>query len=405
MPYRSAMTTSAVSARRQRTRDPVLAAATRLGTTTRAELSRVTGLSRSAVGDCVATLLAEGLLVEAAPNTATGGRGRRASTLRLRRTPGVVLGIDLGHMHVSVAAATRDGDVVDERTAALDVDHRPERALDLAAQLAHETLAAGSLTLGGVAAVAAGIPGPLDVREHTVRANTILPEWVGIDPAAELEKRLGRPVFVGNDADMGAIGEYRFGAARGLDDLLYVKASHGIGAGIVIGGTIYHGSTGIAGEIGHIQVVGANELCRCGSRGCLETLVSVGIVRRNLAHVLTTSAAPLTEDDVPPLAELADNSAAARVIADAGRTVGRVVADLVTSLNPAAIIVGGELGAAGAPFIGGIRESIDRHSQPASAQAAVVRSARLGARAELLGTIVTAAGITSTAAPASATAV
>jgi predicted NBD/HSP70 family sugar kinase len=190
---------------------------------------------------------------------------------------------------------------------------------------------------------------------------------------------------------MGAIGEYRFGSGRGLDNLLYVKVSHGIGAGIVIGGAIYHGATGIAGEIGHIQVIGAAELCRCGSRGCLETLVSVGIVRRHLAHVLTTSAAPLTEADVPPLADLTDNSAAARVIADAGRTVGRVVADLVTCLNPAAVIVGGELGAAGAPFVGGVRESIDRHAQPASANAAQVRAAQLGARAELLGTVAAAA--------------
>jgi predicted NBD/HSP70 family sugar kinase len=385
------MSSSPVSARRQRTRDPVLAAIARAGATTRAELSRLTGLSRSAVGDCVTDLLSDGLIVERTSEGTAGGRGRRATTLHLRPAPGVVLGIDLGHMHVSAAAATRDGEVLAERTAALDVDHRPEQALDLAARLAHETLTAGDVTLDDVAAVAAGIPGPLDMREHTVRANTILTEWVGIDPAAELTARLARPVFVGNDADMGAIGEYRFGSARGLDNLLYVKVSHGIGAGIVIGGTIYHGSTGIAGEIGHIQVIGATELCRCGSRGCLETLVSVGIVRRHLAHVLTTSAAPLTEADVPPLADLADNSAASRVIADAGRTVGRVVADLVTCLNPAAVIVGGELGAAGAPFIGGIRESIDRHAQPASAHAAEVRGARLGARAELLGTVAVAA--------------
>src|SRR5690242_10453440 len=87
------MTTSAVSARRQRTRDPVLAAVARLGTTTRAELSRLTGLSRSAVGDCVAALLADGVLVEAVPDTASGGRGRRAATLRMRPAPGVVLGV------------------------------------------------------------------------------------------------------------------------------------------------------------------------------------------------------------------------------------------------------------------------------------------------------------------------
>ena len=385
------MNSSPVSARRRRTRDPVLAAIAQAGTTTRAELSRLTGLSRSAIGECVATLLADGSIVEGSSHSTAGGRGRRATTLRMRPAPGALLGIDLGHSHVSAAAATRAGDVLAERTAALDVDHRPEQALDLAARLARETLAAGGLTPDDVAVAVAGIPGPLDMRDHTVRANTILTEWVGIDPSAELAERLGRPVHVGNDADMGAIGEYRFGSARGLDNLLYVKVSHGIGAGIVIGGTIYHGSTGIAGEIGHVQVIGATELCRCGSRGCLETLVSVGIVRRHLAHVLATSAAPLTEAEVPPLAELADNSAAARVIADAGRTVGRVVADLVTCLNPAAVIVGGELGAAGAPFIGGIRESIDRHAQPASATAAEVRAAGLGARAELLGTVAEAA--------------
>jgi predicted NBD/HSP70 family sugar kinase len=384
------MSDSEISARRRRTRDPVVAALARAGTTTRAELSRLTGLSRSAVGDCVAALLAEGVLVEGPPDGGARGRGRRATTLRLRAAPGVVLGIDLGHTHITAAAATSDGHVLAERLAALDVDHRPERALDLAAQLAREALAGGDCTLDDVSAVAAGIPGPLDVRERTVRAPTILAHWVGIDPAAELGERLGRSVVVGNDADMGAIGEQRFGAARGLDNFLYIKASHGIGAGIVIGGAIYRGATGIAGEIGHIQVVGATELCRCGSRGCVETLASVGVVRRQLAHILSKRATPLTEADLPPLAELADNSAAARVIADAGRTIGRVAADLVTCLNPAAIVVGGELGAAGAPFIGGIRESIDRHAQPASAHAVRVIGGQLGARAELLGTIAAA---------------
>ncbi|HZC74029.1 MAG TPA: ROK family protein [Jatrophihabitans sp.] len=381
----------AISARRRRTRDPVLAAVARTGATTRAELSRLTGLSRSAVGECVAALLAEGVLIEGPIDGAAVGRGRRAATLRLRVAAGIVLGIDLGHAHVSAAVAARDGEVVAERTATLDVDRRPARALDLAAQLAAEVLDDGGHAPLDVSAVAAGLPGPLDVREHTVRAPTILTEWVGIDPAAELGARLGRPVLVGNDADMGAVGEQRFGAARGLDNFLYIKASHGIGAGIVIGGEIYRGATGIAGEIGHTQVIGANDLCRCGSRGCLETLVSVGIVRRQLVHVLSKSTAPLSEADIPPLPELAGNSAAARVIADAGRTVGRVVADLVTCLNPAAIVMGGELGAAGAPFIDGVRESVDRHAQPASAHAVQVISGRLGARAELRGTIATAA--------------
>jgi hypothetical protein len=189
----------------------------RAGTTTRADLSRLTGLSHSAVGECVAALLAAGVLIEGPTDAATSGRRRRAATLRLRAAPGLVLGVDLGHRHVGAAAAARDGQVLAERSAALDVDHRPPRALDLAAQLAGEALAAGDHTLDDVSSVAAGIPGPLDLREHTVRAPTILTEWVGIDPAAELGERLQRSVVVGNDADMGAIGEHRFGATRGLD--------------------------------------------------------------------------------------------------------------------------------------------------------------------------------------------
>jgi predicted NBD/HSP70 family sugar kinase len=310
--------------------------------------------------------------------------------VRLSRPDGVVLGVDLGHAHVTVAVATTGGDLLVERSADLDVDHRPHPALDLAASLATAALADAGRPAEDVRAVAAGIPGPIDVRTRVVRAPTILVDWVGIDPAAELAGRLGRPAVVGNDADMGAIGEYTFGAARGFADFLYIKASHGVGAGIVLGGRTYRGTTGIAGEIGHTQLPGATSWCRCGSRGCLETVASISEVREQLAHVLTTANEPTAAATLPPLPELVGNPAAARVITDAGRTIGRVVADLVNCLNPAAVVLGGELGAAGKPFVNGVRESIDRYAQPAAAQAVRTLPAELGARAELMGTVATA---------------
>jgi predicted NBD/HSP70 family sugar kinase len=374
-------------ARRRRTRDTVLAAITQLGPATRAELSRRTGLSRSAVGDCVAGLLLEGLIAEGWSDEPTAGRGRPASVLSVRGATGVVLGIDLGHAHVTAALATTLGEVLAECSDELDVDHLPGQALDLAARLAERALRAGGHRLDEVRGVAAGIPGPLAMRTNVVSAPTILADWVGLDPAAELGRRLGRPVVVANDADMGAQGERVFGAARRFDDFLYVKASHGIGAGIVLAGQTYRGSAGFAGEIGHTHIPGASNWCRCGSRGCLETVVSISHVRRRLAHILSTSGATMSEHRLPPLGELADNPAAARVLTDAGRTIGRVVADLVNCLNPAAIVLGGELGAAGEPFVGGVRESIDRYAQPASALTAQVVAGQLGSRAELLGTI------------------
>lgn len=386
---------ASLSARRKRTRDQVVAILADHGNgLTRASLSRMTGLSASAISDCVSFLRESGLVVESSPPGKASGRGRRATVISLVNDEGAVVGIDFGHSHVTAAAATTAGEVLHQCAGAIDVDHRPGPAMDLAAELARECLRRSGHALDDVRGIAAGIPGPLDIRTQVVRPPTILADWVGLAPAAELERRLGHPVSIGNDADMGARGEQAYGAARGLEDFLYIKASHGIGAGIIMGGRPYRGATGIAGEIGHTQIPGAVNWCRCGSRGCLETVVSVTTVRRQLAHVLATHEDSLDDSAVPPLAELSGNPAAARVITEAGRTVGRVLAGLVNCLNPAALVLGGELGAANEPFAAGIRESVARYAQPASAQAAEVLTGQLGAEAEVRGAIAAAIAAT-----------
>ena len=382
---------AAVSARRQRTRDQLLDVLARHDNLSRADLAQMTGLSRSAVGACVASLVDEGLATEGPPLQDRGaGPGRPAAVVRLRRGEGTVLGLDFGHTHIAAAVAGTDGRILAECTRRLDVDGLPQQALDAAARLAAESLARAGRTMAQVRGIAAGIPGPLDVRTRVVREPTILASWIGLDPAAELSARLDRPVTVANDADMGACGEHVHGAAQGIDDFLYVKASHGIGAGLILAGRPYRGSNGIAGEIGHTQLPGAINWCRCGNQGCLETVVSVGAVYRRLAHVLGGEHAAQDGANLPSIAELAAVPAAARVVTDAGRTIGRVLADLVNCLNPAAIILGGELGSAGDPLVAGVRESIDRHASQAGANAVTVTAGRLGPRAELLGAVVTA---------------
>ncbi|CAG6390832.1 ROK family transcriptional regulator [Streptomyces cocklensis] len=387
---------ASLSARRKRTRDQVLAIlAQHSSGLTRAGLSRMTGLSASAISDCVASLRSSGLVAESAAGTGGAtGRGRRATVISLVNDEGVVVGIDFGHAHVTAAVATTTGELLERRADVLDVDHRPGPVMDVAAELARSCVERSGHTMDDVLGIAAGIPGPLDIRTQVVRPPTILSDWVGLAPAAELARRLGHPVTIGNDADMGARGEQAYGAARGLEDFLYIKASHGIGAGIVIGGRPYRGATGIAGEIGHTQIPDAVNWCRCGSRGCLETVVSITTVRRQLAHVLATHQTALDESAIPPLFELSDNPAAARVLTEAGRTVGRVLADLVNCLNPAALVLGGELGSAGEPFAAGIRESVARYAQPASAQAAEVITGQLGAEAEVRGAVAAAVAAT-----------
>ncbi len=378
-----------VSARRRRTREQLLAVLARHDALSRAELAQLTGLSRSAVGACVADLVEQGLVGEGpATERAAAGPGRPAAVVRLLRGAGIVLGLDFGHTHVTAAVADTAGRILAERGEILDVDGRPQQALDTGARLAYEALAACGQAMAAVVGVAAGIPGPIDVRTSVVREPTILASWIGLDPEAELAARLRRPVRVANDADMGARAEHLYGAGRGVEDLVYVKASHGIGAGLILGGRPYRGATGIAGEIGHTQLPGAINWCRCGNQGCLETVVSVGAVRRRLEHVLGGAAL-----SSPSMAELAASPAAARVLTDAGRTIGRVLADLINCLNPAAVVLGGELGAAGEPLVAGVRESIDRHAGQAGAGAVQVRAGRLGERAELLGAVATAIGM------------
>ncbi len=355
------------------------------GTITRAEVSALTRLSRSAVSNLVTELIDTGRLVErAGPAKGPGsGSGRPSLVLAPVLPDGVLLAIDFGHNHVRVAAADMAGGIRAERITELDVDTNAARAMDCCADLVTAVLADAGADQDAVLAAAAGIPGPLDnAPERKVRSPTILADWIELSPAIELERRIGHPVAIDNDANLGALGELRFGAGRGAGDFIYVKASHGIGASIVLGGQPYRGASGIAGEIGHTQIPGVAQWCRCGNRGCLETTVSIDIIRTELSRLRPTLVDPVLA---------ADDPVARRILAEAGRTIGRVVADLCNCLNPAAVILGGELGEYGTAVIDGLRDSIDRYSQPATSEAVAVLAAENGRRAELLGALALAA--------------
>lgn len=355
------------------------------GAITRSEVSAATGLSRSAVSSLVTELADGGRLVERdgarrGPGT---GSGRPSLVLSPVIPDGYLLALDFGHNHVRAAVADMAYRIRAERLVALDVDAHAAEALDCAADLVAHLLAGLGVGRRAVRAAAAGIPGPLDAgRGRKVRSPTILADWIDLYPAAELERRIGRQVVIDNDANLGAFGELRFGAGRGIGDFLYIKASHGIGASIVLGGRPYRGAAGIAGEIGHTQIAGADRWCRCGNRGCLETAVSIDLVQAELALV---SALPRDPDRV------AGDCVARRVLTGAGRTIGRVVADLCNCLNPAAVILGGELAEYGRPVLDGLRAAIEDYAQPAVSEAVTVLAAERGRRSEIYGALALAA--------------
>jgi predicted NBD/HSP70 family sugar kinase len=378
---------------RDSNRSRVIDALRRRGSASRSDLARLTGLSRTTVTTLVADLHTRGLIVEESQGPAhaeTGSRGRRPAFLRLAPSAGAALGIDFGHRLIRVAVADLGSTVLAEQTIELDVDAAACAAMEAASELTEVVLAAAQIRRSQIIGAGVGIPGPIDHATGAVASMTILPGWSGVSAGRELERLLEIPVRVDNDANLGALGEVTYGAGQGLSDVIYVRLTSGIGSGLILGGRLHHGANGFAGELGHVQVQADGVVCRCGNRGCLETVAADGSL---LALLRPAHGDDLTVRGMLELVASGDLGAR-RVFNDAGRALGRVLADLCNHLNPAAIIVGGELSAAVGPLLDGIRESVHRYAQPSVADAVEVKPGVLGERAEVLGALALVIGDT-----------
>ncbi|HEY2042129.1 MAG TPA: ROK family transcriptional regulator [Jatrophihabitans sp.] len=377
---------------RSHNRQRILAALSQGRASSRGQLSELTGMARSTVTSLVAELLEQGLVLDssASPAAATDGgsgashrpgAGRPARRLSVAPRSDLVVAVDFGHSHCQVGVVDAQARIVSEHWAAMDVDSSAEQALVHAGAAALQLLDELGSHRERVVAAAIGLPAPVNPLTGTVGPGNVLPGWVNRHPADELAQRLGITVLIDNDANLGALAELRHGAARGCADAIYVKVSTGIGAGLVLGGRLHRGFTGRAGEIGHVPVDTSGSLCRCGNRGCLETVASV-------TQVLALMQPAHTQQlDMPRLAELvaAGDTGAHRVLGDTGRTMGRVLADMVNNLNPEVLVLGGELSVAGGPFSDGVRESLARFAQTGVVRDLRVCLGELGESAQLLG--------------------
>jgi predicted NBD/HSP70 family sugar kinase len=376
--------TGSLESLRERNRLRVIDALRTRGAISRADIARQTGLSRSTVSSLVGDLQAAGLVVErvaesAAPASPQGGRP--PVLVALDQSAGAVVGLDFGHDSLRVAIADLSYAILAETYAELEVDTAAQDALDTAARLVGELIEEAGVERDRVLAAGMGLPGPIE-RESGVVHSPILPSWVGLNPANEMEERLELPVHLDNDANVGALGESTFGVGRGTHVMAYLRLSAGIGAGLVISGRPFRGARGIAGEIGHVLVDPQGPICRCGNRGCLETFVAGPA----LCELLRRSHGPLTVHDLLRLAEEGD-AGCQRVLADAGRVVGRAVADLCNYLNPDLVVVGGDLSVAGDVLLEPMREAVRRFAIPAAVEDVEIVAGTLGGRAELLGAL------------------
>lgn len=352
---------------------------------TRSEIVARTGLARATVGSVIYDLMAAGLVRETAgpgPAGPLGARsGRPPQLLSLEPSAGYALGLDIGHDHVRAVLTDVIGTVRWDRSEPLAVDAEPEHALRTASALVEAAVKESAVARARILGLGAGIACPVDKDGRNLYAEGIMQGWVGIRPMDELAERTGLPVQIVNDANAGVLAEQRYGAARGHDDVLYLRLSSGIGAGAICDGRMLQGHGGIAGELGHVIVEPRGLLCRCGNRGCLETVASPPAI----AALLERSwGRPVHAADLPGLISARDRGAL-RAIEDAGNAVGRALAIAVMLLNPRVIVVGGELAVATEALFEPIRRAIARNTMACHADTLTIVRSALGDSAGVRG--------------------
>jgi len=369
---------------REGNRRLVIEALRQRGVASRAELARATDLSRSTISTIVGELIEAGLAAERNGQPEGGSHaGRPGVMVALDPSAGLALAIDFGHRHLRVAVSDLSHTVLAERWRELDVDQSASEGLSEAANFVDEVLDEAGVERGRVIGAVMGIPAPINRLTGTVQDSSILPGWVGVDAAAEASARLSLPVVVENDANLGALAELTWGAAKGRSEVAYLKVASGVGGGLISGGRLSHGVGGTAGEIGHTVVVENGPVCRCGNHGCLETLAST----RAVTNLLSQSRRE--QISTRRMLELADSGDAAtrRLIGDAGRALGAAVANLCNIVNPECVVIGGDMALAGDILLDPVREVVRRNAIPSAAADTEVVAGVLGERAEMLGAL------------------
>ncbi|MCY7419827.1 MAG: ROK family protein [Chloroflexi bacterium] len=360
----------------------------------RSELVDSTGLGRGVVAQRVAELLDRGLVVEGDVGPSTGGRPPRQ--LSFRADAGHILVADLGATSIDVAATTLDGQVLAHHAEPADIGAGPEVCLGRVEELFQGLDPARHGLPGRLWGVGIAVPGPVEFRTGRPMSPPIMPGWDGYPIRERLAARTSAPVWVDNDVNALALGEWRAGVAIDHDDVVVIKVGTGSGAGIISEGRIHRGAQGSAGDIGHIQVVDdAAIVCRCGNIGCLEALAGGAALARDgeaaaragrsrfLARVLDESGR-LTAEDVARAAMHGD-AVALVLLQDAGRRVGQVLASIVNFFNPSLIVIGGGVAQSGDQFLATIRETIYRRSLPLATRDLVIARSALGGLASVIG--------------------
>ena len=287
---------------------------------------------------------------------------------------------DLGATHSRLAVSDLAGEPLEELSANLDIAQGPDIVLDWVAAGFAELISAANRNEDDVRGIGIGVPGPIEFAAGRAVNPPIMPGWHDYPIRDRFVDAYGVPVLVDNDVNIMALGEH-WVMTPTVNDFLFVKVGTGIGSGLILGDSLQRGALGAAGDIGHVMAGGADVLCRCGNVGCLEASAGGAALAHDLA---AKGQATSNGRDVVALVR-AGNHDAIQAVREAGRLLGRVLASTVNLLNPAMIMIGGDLAEAGEQLLAGVREVVYQRSTALATSTLQIKAATLGDRAGITG--------------------
>ncbi len=365
----------------------------------RTDLAEEMGLTRAAVTLIVNDLLENGVILEAESRAIPNGRPPVVLEINPKR--GLVAAVDMGATHVNIALADFSAKIIEETSFPFDIKQGPQVCLAEVRRILQELLDRYGISISEIMAVGVGVPGPVIKDAGMVMSPPIMPGWDRYPIRQTLEEAWGCPVSLNNDAELGALGEWAYGAGRGEKNLAFIKVGSGIGAGLIINQQIYGGTTGSAGEIGHITIDENGPLCTCGNHGCMEAFAggnAIAIQARKMVQSgkrTLLSNIPLENITAREVAESARRGdlPSQEIIMRAGTFIGIAIAGVVNLFNPSAVVIGGGVAQAGDLLTTSIRQAVRDRSLHASEQSVHITTAMLGQRSSLIGATVQAINI------------
>lgn len=310
---------------------------------------------------------------------------------------GYVAGVDIGGTKILTVIADSEGRGLAEHRMPTPSDEGPQATVEAVVASLNTALAQANIQRQALSGIGLAAAGALDLVHGIVTTSPNLPLWHNVPLAQMVQERLGVPCFLENDASAAALGECVFGAGRNYQHMIFLTVSTGVGGGIIIDRKLYRGASGSAGEIGHMIIEANGPPCKCGSKGCLEALISGWALAQQAQELLRAGGAPVLAEILggrPPSAieiqqaALAGDTDALGIIQGAGFYLGIALVNLVNIFNPQLIIIGGGLSNMGEMLLGPARQLVHERAFALPAETVRIEVAQLGERAGALGAIV-----------------